>query len=67
MSNHVTEWLNAYFDGELTGNRLHQVEDHLAECEACQAELESLQGFSELVAGSSRRRNFLHLNGLLHR
>ena len=49
MSNHVTEWLNAYFDGELTGKRLHQVEDHLAECEACQAELDSLQGLSELL------------------
>ena len=36
MSNHVSEWLNAYFDGELTGKLLHQVEDHLAECEACQ-------------------------------
>ena len=30
MSNHVTEWLNAYFDGELTGRKLHQVEEHLA-------------------------------------
>ena len=47
MSNHVTEWLNAYFDRELTGRRLHQVEDHLTECEACQAELDSLQGLSE--------------------
>jgi len=49
MSNHVSEWLNAYFDGELTGKLLHQVEDHLAECEACQAELDSLQGLSELL------------------
>ena len=49
MANHVSEWLNAYFDGELAGNRLHQVEDHLAECEACQAELDSLQGLSALL------------------
>jgi len=49
MSDHVTEWLNAYFDGELSGKRLQQVEDHLAECEACQAELDSLQGLSELL------------------
>ena len=49
MSNHVTEWLNAYFDGELTVRRLHQVEEHLAECEACQAELDSLYGLSELL------------------
>ena len=49
MSNHVTEWLNAYLDGELKGGRLHQVEEHLAECEACQADLESLQGLSALL------------------
>jgi len=49
MSNHVTEWLNAYLDGELKSRKLHQVEEHLAECEACQAELESLQGLSSLL------------------
>ena len=49
MSNHVTEWLNAYFDGELHGHRLHQVEEHLAECEACQAELEALGNVSGLL------------------
>jgi hypothetical protein len=49
MPNHVTEWLNAYFDGELHGHRLHQVEEHLAECEACQAELEALGNISGLL------------------
>ncbi|PWB69736.1 MAG: hypothetical protein C3F07_18670 [Anaerolineales bacterium] len=49
MSDHVTEWLNAYLDGELSGRRLHQVEEHLAECETCQSELESLQGLSALL------------------
>ena len=49
MSNHVSEWLNAYLDGELKNGRLHQVEEHLATCEACQAELESLQGLSALL------------------
>jgi len=49
MSDHVTEWLNAYFDGELTGRRFHQVEEHLARCEVCQAELESLASLSELL------------------
>ena len=49
MSNHVIEWLNAYLDGELHGNRLHAVEAHLTECEACQAELTSLQDLSELL------------------
>src|SRR5512134_612818 len=49
MSNHVTEWLNAYLDGELHGQRFHQVKEHLAQCKACQAELESLQGLSALL------------------
>jgi predicted anti-sigma-YlaC factor YlaD len=49
MSNHVTEWLNAYLDGELHGNRLHHVEAHLAECNACQAELDSLEKLSTLL------------------
>jgi hypothetical protein len=49
MSNHVTEWLNAYFDGELSGRKLQQVEEHLTTCEACQAELESLSGLSSLL------------------
>jgi hypothetical protein len=49
MSNHVTEWLNAYFDGELRGQRLHQVKAHLAECKTCQAELDSLQSLSGLL------------------
>ncbi len=49
MSNHVTQWLSAYLDGELTGRQLQQVEEHLAECEACQAELDSLQDLSRLL------------------
>ena len=49
MSNHVTEWLSAYFDGELHGNRLHQVEEHLAECVACQLELDSLHNVAQLL------------------
>jgi len=49
MSRHVSEWLNAYHDGELRGGRLHQMEAHLADCELCQAELESLQSLSSLL------------------
>jgi Putative zinc-finger len=49
MSKHVSEWLNAYHDGELRSNRLHYVETHLAECELCQAELESLENLSDLL------------------
>lgn len=49
MSNHVTEWLNAYLDGELQGNRLQHVQDHLAACEICQDELDALQNLSGLL------------------
>jgi predicted anti-sigma-YlaC factor YlaD len=49
MPKHVTELLNLYLDGELHGSRLYQVEAHLAECEACQAELESLESISNLL------------------
>ena len=49
MPKHVSEWLNAYHDGELRGSRLQHVEVHLAACEVCQAELESLEGLSALL------------------
>ena len=49
MSDHIIEWLNAHLDGELKGRRLHQVEEHLAHCESCQAELDSLQRLSTLL------------------
>lgn len=49
MSDHVTEYLNAYFDGELTGKRLFQVEEHLTGCETCQAELDTLEKLSGLL------------------
>lgn len=49
MSKHVTELLNTYLDGELHGSRLHHVEAHLAECEVCQLELESLESLSGLL------------------
>lgn len=49
MSDHVTEWLNAHLDGELKGRKLQRVQEHLAECDACRAELESLRGLSALL------------------
>jgi hypothetical protein len=49
MANHATEWLGAYYDGELHGARLHQVEQHLAECAACQAELDEIRALSALL------------------
>jgi hypothetical protein len=49
MSNHITEWLNAYLDGELKNGKLHQVEKHLVECEECRTELDSLKNLSSLL------------------
>ena len=49
MSEHVTQWLNAYVDAELRGNLRSQVEKHLAECQTCRAELESLQQLSAFL------------------
>ena len=49
MNEHVTPWLAAYHDGELKGRRLRQVEDHLAHCTACSAELDQLQMLRELL------------------
>ncbi|MCB9133793.1 MAG: zf-HC2 domain-containing protein [Anaerolineales bacterium] len=49
MSEHVTQWLSAYHDDELSGGRLHQVETHLAECVNCQEALADLQSLSFLL------------------
>ncbi len=49
MSKHVTDWLNAYLDGELKSSQLQQVEAHLVECQACRDELESLARLSSLL------------------
>lgn len=49
MSRHVSEWLSAYYDGELRGSRLREVETHLAECSLCQADLKSLESLSQLL------------------
>ena len=49
MSEHGQEWLNAYLDGELRGWRLERVENHLAVCPECRAELEALRRLSHMV------------------
>lgn len=59
MSEHVTDWLEAYQDGELHGLRLRQVESHLAECSACQAELEALAGLASLLTETPPVGDFL--------
>ena len=52
MTEHVTAWLGAYYDGELHGRRLRQVETHLAHCATCRAELESLRALTTLLQES---------------
>jgi hypothetical protein len=52
MSKHVTDWLGAYYDGELRGLRLRQVEAHLVDCTTCQAELERLRKLGALLRES---------------
>ncbi len=52
MTEHVTAWLGAYQDGELWGRRLRQVEDHLAHCAMCRAELERLRALAALLQES---------------
>jgi len=49
LGNHVHEWLNAYYDGELHGRRLARVEDHLAHCPECQQALAELESLSALL------------------
>ena len=59
MSEHIKEWLNAYFDGELPGARLRQVENHLAECQECRAELDELQELSALLRETAPTGKFI--------
>ena len=52
MSEHVLDWIGAYYDGELRGDRLRRVDAHLRECAACQAELAALQDLSPRLQAS---------------
>jgi anti-sigma factor RsiW len=49
MNAHVSAWLAAYYDGELHGPRLQQVEDHLERCPLCRAELQEIRKLSALL------------------
>jgi anti-sigma factor RsiW len=46
MSEHVLDLLGAYLDGELYGEQLGKVVDHLEGCRICQEEARSLQALS---------------------
>lgn len=49
MNGHVTEWLDAYLDDELSNARLRKVQVHLEECASCREELEELRRVSQLL------------------
>ena len=49
---HVTPWLGAYLDGEVTAVLREQIETHLEGCLACQTELASLEQLSDLLHSS---------------
>jgi anti-sigma factor RsiW len=53
MTQHVTEWLGAYYDGELSHARAAQVAQHLESCEACRAEFDALRSLSGLLQESA--------------
>jgi Putative zinc-finger len=59
MTDHITEWLSAYHDGELHGARLHRVEAHLSECAGCRAELDQLRALSALLQEAPSEASFL--------
>ncbi len=44
MSEHLGELLSAHLDGELTGDELGMLHEHLPGCELCQTELAVLHG-----------------------
>lgn len=54
MSQHVTQWMQAYLDGELHSQRLQEVEAHLRDCAACQQEAASLRKLSALLQSVPR-------------
>ena len=47
MSEHVSNILNAYYDGELNPNQMRKVERHLAQCSSCQ------EAYDDIVSTSA--------------
>jgi hypothetical protein len=59
MVKHVTLWLDAYLDGELSGAQLRRVEDHLSGCDECRVKLEQTRNLSTLLRESAPVDEFL--------
>jgi hypothetical protein len=53
MTEHVTESLGAYLDGEVSDRRLRRIEEHLAACSGCRTELASLRRLSQRLKESA--------------
>jgi len=49
MNAHITEWLAAYHDGEVTPAQRRQIEAHLLECTQCREELASLEALRAVL------------------
>lgn len=49
MFDHIVALLDAYLDGELNSTQHKKVEMHLEECQACQAEMDTLQALSAML------------------
>jgi hypothetical protein len=59
MIEHVTQWLEAFHDGELPPRRAQQVEQHLETCTSCRYELDQLRSLSVLLAESPLPANLI--------
>ena len=59
MTEHITQWLGAYHDGELRGAQLRRIEGHLTECTACRAELEEIRNLSALLQNTPTEASYL--------
>ncbi|MBN1318391.1 MAG: zf-HC2 domain-containing protein [Anaerolineales bacterium] len=59
MSDHVTEWLPAYHDDELSERQKSLVRSHLDECAECRQALEQLQNLSSLLQSSPPAENLM--------
>lgn len=49
MSEHPSQWLEAYLDGELTQQKREQIAAHLSGCPTCSSELQNLRRLSSLL------------------
>src|SRR3990172_3194839 len=59
MAKHVIAWLSAYLDRELSNAQLRQMEEHLAECDECRAELEQMRNLAALLHATTPTDEFL--------